>query len=525
MATDGVFDVIIIGTGAGGGTLAHRLAPSGKRILLLERGDYLPREEANWSERAVFAEARYRANDTWLNGQGEPFQPFTHYCVGGNTKVYGAALLRFREDDFGEVRHYGGVSPAWPLQYEDLEPYYAQAERLYWAHGETGVDPHEPWRSGPLPFAAIPHEPRIGELAEDLRSIGLHPFGAPIGIRHCGRAGVAPVRLGRFDGYPDPTEVKADAHVVGVQAALAWDNVELLTRCAVTRLITDRSGGRVTEVLGVRDGEAVRFRGDVVVVACGAVNSSALLLASASEAHPRGLANGSGQVGRNLMKHQNGVLLAVCDRPNDAVFQKTLAITDFYRGSDRHPLPLGAAQLMGKPDEGTVRWAQAERLCGWSAREILDRSVDFFLTSEDLPDPDNRVSLDAAGRIVLDYRANNVEAYDGLESEVRSALTRAEARRGRAEPRFLSARLGDAGVSHQCGTVRFGSDPGASVLDRSCRAHQVDNLYVVDGSFFPSSAAVNPSLTIMANALRVGDTLLERLGCASAHWTMQGAMA
>ncbi|MGD9693782.1 MAG: FAD-dependent oxidoreductase [Phycisphaerales bacterium] len=520
---DARYDVVIIGSGAGGGTIAHRLAPSGKRILILERGDYLPREEANWDERAVFEDARYRAKEAWLDADGQRFTPFTHYCVGGNTKVYGAALLRMREDDFEEVRHYGGVSPAWPVRYDEFEPYYGQAERLYWAHGQSGIDPCEPWRSDALPYPPIAHEERIAELAQDLRTLGHRPFPVPIGVRICARPGAAPVRLSRFDGYPDPTEVKADAHVVGVEAALAWDNVTMLTRCRVDRLETDVSGHRVTTVVATRDGEQVRVRADIVVVACGAINTAVLLLRSASELHPAGLANRSGVVGRHLMKHLNGVLLAVCERENDAVFQKTLGMTDFYRGAEDSSLPLGTAQLMGKPDEGTVRWAQGDALSGWSAQDVLRRSVDFFLTSEDLPDPENCVRISADGSLKVAYSPNNTKAYDRLERKMEDTLTRTEALHSRAAPVFLKARLGISGVSHQCGTVRFGDDVSKSALDRDCKAHDLDNLYVADGSFFPSSAAVNPSLTIMANALRVGDVILDRLGCGVACGVAEGS--
>lgn len=372
MPSDARYDVIIIGSGAGGGTLAHRLAPSGKRVLILERGDYLPREEQNWDERAVFEEGRYRARESWTDDEGQPFEPFTHYCVGGNTKVYGSALLRLREDDFHEVRHYGGVSPAWPISYDALEPYYMQAERLYWAHGETGIDPHEPWRSEPLPFPPLPHEPRIAELAQDLTALGHRPFAVPIGVRICGRAGTAPCRLGRFDGYPDPTEVKADAHVVGVQAALAWENVSLLTRCFVERLETDVSGRRVTTVIASLDGETLRLRADIVVVACGAINTAALLMRSAGERHPEGLANGSGVVGRNLMKHVNGVLLAVCDRENDAAFQKTFGLTDFYRGAETPICRSAWSNSWASPTRGLFD-GRARTLCPAGAKRTFCR--------------------------------------------------------------------------------------------------------------------------------------------------------
>src|SRR5579863_4163935 len=176
------YDVIIIGSGAGGGTLAHRLAPSGKKILILERGDWLPREARNWSVEDVFGVNRYVSPETWLLPDGKSFQPQVHYFVGGATKVFGAALYRLRKEDFGALQHHDGVSPAWPISYDEMEPYYTKAEQLYQVHGTRGEDPTEPPSSGPYPFPAVSHEPRIQQLSDDLAKEGLHPFHAPCGI-------------------------------------------------------------------------------------------------------------------------------------------------------------------------------------------------------------------------------------------------------------------------------------------------------------------------------------------------------
>lgn len=513
------YDVIVIGTGAGGGTLARRLAPSGKRILVLERGGFLPRERENWDADAVFAKKRYLAPETWYDKADQPFAPYTHYWVGGNTKVYGAALLRMREHDFGAVRHYGGLSPAWPISYNDLEPYYAQAERLYSVHGVRGTDPCEPRASTPFVAPPIPHEPRMQELFDDLRAQGLRPFPVPLGVRlHTGDRAEPPTALSNFDGYPDLTEVKADAHVCGVRPALANRNVTLVTGAFVERLETDPSGRSVERVVVRREGERVVYRGDIVVLACGAINSSALLLRSAADTHPRGLANSSDQVGRNYMCHQNGCYVAVMQTPNPSPFQKTFGLTDYYNGAPDSRLPLGTIQLMGKPDRGTLEWLRGAALPGVSLDDIAARTIDFFLTAEDLPDPNNRVTLRPGPdgpSIRLSYTHNNTEAYDRLQAKLTHALTAAEARHGRGAPVPLASRLGISGVSHQNGTLRFGSDPAGNVLDVNCKAHDLDNLYAADASFFPSSSAVNPSLTIMANALRVGDRILERLGASA----------
>jgi choline dehydrogenase-like flavoprotein len=510
------YDVIIIGTGAGGGTLAQALAPTGKRILILERGDYIPRERENWDPVAVFDQKRYLANDHFRDAQGQQFQPYTHACVGGNTKMYGAALLRLREHDFGEVRHAEGVSPAWPVTYREMEPYYTRAEQLYTVHGQRGLDPCEPACSAPFPHPPLSHEPRVAALVEDLRAQGLRPFPMPIGIRPA-RTGESPSRLSAFDGYPDPTQTKADAHVVGIASALQHPNVTLLTRCTATRLVTDASGRSVREVIATQDGQTLRLRGGVVVLACGAIHSAALLLRSASDAHPAGLANSSDQVGRNYMTHQNGLLIAVMSEPNSSQFQKTFALTDWYRAGPDEPFPMGIVQLMGKPDMGTLAWCRGDALPGEELGAIAARTIDFFLTAEDLPDADNRITLSRDGAICVSYERNNTRAYERLRRHAEEAMSKAEARHGRPSPTFLHQRLGVSGTSHQNGTLRFGNDPRTSVLDANCKAHDLDNLYAVDGSIFPSSGAVNPSLTIMANALRVGDHLIERLGASGAQ--------
>src|SRR6478609_2166892 len=337
------YDVIIVGTGAGGGTLARHLSPSGKRILLLERGGWLPREPQNWLAQDVFVDNRYVSPDTWYDAGGKPFQPGVHYFVGGATKMYGAALYRLRKEDFGELRHHDGVSPAWPISYDEIEHYYTQAEKLYEVHGARGEDPTEPPASAPYPFPAVSHEPRIQQLSDDLAAAGLHPFHAPCGVLLDERD--APnsrcVRCATCDGFPCLVHAKSDADVLAVRPALAHDNVTLLTRTRALRLETNPQGTAVTSVVVERDGVRDAFSADVVVVACGAANSAALLLASPSPQHPHGLANGSGQVGRNYMFHNSQAVLALSKDENPTVFQKTLGINDFYFGSDDHEYPLG----------------------------------------------------------------------------------------------------------------------------------------------------------------------------------------
>lgn len=517
------YDVAIIGTGAGGGTLAWALAETGKRILLLERGDYVRREKENWSPRAVNVEGRYQTREVWYDGDGGALHPHTNYAVGGNTKFYGAALFRLRREDFGEVKHWGGVSPAWPIAYEDLEPYYTRAERLYHVHGIRGEDPTDPPASAPYPHPPVGHEARIQQLAEDFARLGLRPFHIPLGVMLDERAPHASpcIRCATCDGFPCLVNAKADAQVCAVDRALKHPNVRLLTRTTATRLLTDAPGRTVTAIEVEHAGAREEVRADIVVVACGAINSAALLLRSATDRHPHGLANRSGVVGRHYMGHVNSVLMAVSKCPNPTVFQKTLGVNDFYFGAPDWQWPMGHISFVGKLDGVTLQAGAPALAPGWTLELMARHSLDFWLTSEDLPDPDNRVTLDRQGNIVLRYRPNNEEAHRRLITRLKALMAQQsrcqvhghECHQGLfARNLHVGQRIPLAGVAHQNGTVRFGHDPATSALDVHCKAHDLDNLYVVDGSFFPSSAAVNPALTIMANALRVGDHLRERLG-------------
>src|SRR5260370_632504 len=413
------YDIAIIGTGAGGGTLLHALAGRGKRILVLERGDYVPREKANWNTRAVNVEGRYQTKETWRDRERRPLHPHTNYYVGGNTKFYGAALFRLRREDFGEIKHWGGISPAWPIEYEDLEPYYTAAERLYHVHGERGADPTDPPASAPYPHPPVSHEPRIQRLHDDWARLGLRPFHVPLGIMldEADPRGSRCIRCETCDGHP-------------------W-------------------------------------------------------------------------------------LVGATSDDNPAVFPKPLRLNDFYCGSHDWEYPMGHVSFVGKLDADTLRGGAPAIAPGWSLDLMAKHSMDFWLTSEDLPDPDNRVTLDRDGNIVLAYRPNNETAHERLTAKLEQLMKQQtkcgvhghECHEGLfSRNLFLGQRIPLAGVAHQNGTARFGHDPRASVLDVNCRAHEVDNLYVVYASFFPSSATGTPALTIMANALRVADHLKSRLG-------------
>jgi choline dehydrogenase-like flavoprotein len=510
--------VIIIGTGAGGGTLAHALANSGKNILLLERGDFLPRELDNWDAKSVFVDGKYISKDTWFDRDGKPFQPQVHYNVGGATKLYGAALYRLRPQDFGEIRHVNGISPAWPLSYDDFEPWYSAAEQLYQVHGEHGEDPTEGRWSQQYPWPPVSHEPRLQQISDDLAKGGYHPFHAPCGIlldeadrprSHC-------IRCATCDGYPCMVHAKSDAEDIAVRPILGRDNVTLVCDAEVTRLETDPTGRAVTGVVVSRGGQREVYAGDIVVISAGAANSAKILLASASDAHPHGLANGSDQVGRNYMFHNSKAIAALSKERNDTIYQKTLGLNDFYFATKDYQYPMGNIQMVGKSNAEAMRgekpdltWFAPE----WTLTDTARHSVDWWLTTEDLPVPENRVTLDKDGNIHLAYSHTNLEEADRLYGELKKILnhTGMAAHHVFRKNFYADMEIALAGCAHQAGTCRFGADPATSVLDTDCKTHELDNLYVVDTSFFPSIGAVNPGLTAMANALRVADHIRQRI--------------
>lgn len=505
------YDIIIIGTGSGGSTIAYKLATSGKRILIMERGGFIPKEKENWDPHEVVNVGRYRPNEVWYDQDDKPFKPFIHYNVGGNSKMYGAALFRFRESDFEKVEHYGGTSPEWPLKYDVYEPYYEVAEQLYSVHGKRGIDPSEPWANSEYPLPPLAYEPLIKDLSGKLEQLGLKPFPLPMGIKlpQDYSATEAPVMLENFDGFPDPTDSKADGQVMALRPALRNKNVTLLTHAFVEKLGTDESGMRVNKVYADVKGEKTIFNADVVIVACGAVNSAALLLRSADEKHPNGLANSSGQVGRNLMLHHNGCLVAFTKKKNDCVFQKSLGLADFYHSADDSEFPLGEIQLMGRNDYDTILWLAEKIAPRKTYAELKEMTIDFWLTSEDLPHPENRVTLKKDGSIQVSYTRTNYTAYEKLKDKLKQVFAKlGEIDADYKDVEWNGYDLDITGMSHQNGTLRFGTDPATSVLDLHCKAHDVQNLYVVDASFFPSCGAFNPSLTIATNALRVGDHIL-----------------
>ncbi len=510
------YDVIIIGTGAGGGTMARALAPTGKRILILEKGGFVPREKDNFDPQVNWVERRYTPKDTWYHNE-KPFRPsHPHYYVGGNTKFYGSALFRLREKDFEEVEHYDGLSPAWPISYADLEPYYAIGEKWYYVHGEAGADPTDPPRSSPFPYEPLQHEPRIQKLNDDLTATGLKPFPIPMGMRlgHDGEEGATSSLdlWPQFDGYPDPYEIKADSHIVGVRPALQHDNVTLKTNSPVERLEVDASGRKVkTVVVKTEAGEEIKYSADVVVVAAGALGSALLFLRSQQDKHPNGLANSSGLVGRNFMGHNNATLIAISKTPNDATFEKTLALADYYWGDESFKYPMGLIQMLGNFNEAMMKLESPTPLEGMTHAEMATHSLDFWLQSEDLPRIENGISYNSKGDIVFDYTANNVEPANQLRQRLTDFLDCIGCHPGTHNVDLYLGNMVGIPLGHTMGTMKMGTDANQSVLDSYCKPHELDNVFVTDGSFFVSAGAVNPTLTIIAQTLRVADYIKSQM--------------
>jgi choline dehydrogenase-like flavoprotein len=354
------YDAIIIGTGAGGGTLALHLAQAGKNILILERGPFMPQEKLNWDTSAVFLDNRYHTKETWQDKDGKDLHPQQSYFVGGQTKVYGAAMFRMRAEDFGVIRHKGGISPAWPISYSDLEPYYTRAEELFHVHGDLGTAPAvpggfgssfdrtEPFHSKRYPYPALASEPRMQSIEDDVRKIGINTFPIPLGLKRNEADPLASkcIRCDTCDGYPCLVHAKSDADINCIRQIMHLPNVTLMTNSRVTRLLTNSTGTAVTsvEVLhsgpgaiygdalepadanappASKDGKTATYTAAFFAVCAGAVNSAVILLASANDKYPNGLANRSDQVGRNFMYHQADALLAISTHRNEDSYTKT----------------------------------------------------------------------------------------------------------------------------------------------------------------------------------------------------------
>ncbi len=480
--------VAIVGSGMGGATTAYGLAKAGVDCLVIERGDFVKKEDANWSAQEIFINQKYKPNEKWLDEKGREFTPGVHYIVGGNTKVYGSSLPRFREQDFLEIKHKEGISPAWPFSYQDIEPYYCQAEQLYKVHGSTGEDPTEPPRSKPFPYPALAHEKYISDLAARLSAAGVKPHANAMGVdlRNEGKC----IRCATCDGFVCKLDAKSDAQTCALEPALKTGKVRLETNLKVTQVVV--KNGKVDHLLAKRDGHEIKIIAKKYVLSLGAVNTAALLLRSGS------IANSSGLLGRNFMMHNNAHIAAFnVKSKNDVIFQKTLSFSDWYfDGGSGYPL--GVVQLIGKV-QAIMMKSYATKVPLAILKFIADRSVEFVVMNEDLPASSNRIEIAPNGMIQIFRKAVNTSAHKELMKKTKRVLRKAGFQAIFVQPFDISMN------SHQCGTSVAGNDPKLSVVDQYCKTHDLENLYLIDGGFFPSSAAMNPALTIAAQALRVVD--------------------
>lgn len=488
-------DILIVGSGIGGATVASGLARTGARIVILEAGERLTHRPEHCDQRAIFQKQFFRPEELWYEENGNSFNPGNYYNVGGNSKFYGAVLARYRKEDFAEMVHQEGVSPAWPFPYEELEPWYSQAESLYKVRGDARQNPTEPAHSRPYDYPPVPDEPAIAEVRNRLRANGLKPYSLPLGVdidRWLGH------RETPWDAHPHCDEGKFDAETAALNAALKYDNVTLITGARVRALKVDKKNGPISAVEYMKDGALHQIRARIVILSTGAVQSAALLLRSADRNHPTGLANSSDQVGRNFMNHNASAVIGFSPTyVNDSVYQKTFALDDFYLSDGNGGFPLGNIQLLGRVS-GSILKGNMPHVPEWILSKLSRHCIDFYAMSEDLPSPDNRVTVQG-DRIVLKWERTNWDAHLALIAKFKKVLKAA------GFPVVLTRPFDKRTPSHQCGTVRMGNDPATSPLDTYCRAFDHQNLFVVDASFMPTSAAVNPSLTIAAQALRVAD--------------------
>jgi choline dehydrogenase-like flavoprotein len=493
-------DIVIIGSGIGGATVASALAGSGADILILEAGSHIEDRPENRDQRAIFQRGHFRPKELWYETNGKGFNPGNYYNVGGNSKFFGAVLVRYRREDFAEMAHLEGVSPAWPFAYEELEPWYSRAEQLYQVRGVLGQDPTEPAHSQDYAFPPVPDEPPIASVRDKLKRNGLHPYSLPLGIDIDTWLAKAKTP---WDAHPNSFDGKMDAETAALTVALQHGNVRLQTGSRVTRLETARDGKRIETVRYIKDGAEQTVSPKLVILSAGAVQSSVLLLRSANSIYPRGLANSSDQVGRNFMNHNSSAVLAISPFfRNTSIYQKSFGFNDYYLSDGEGGPPLGNVQLLGRIS-GPILKANIHLLPEWLLNQVSAHAIDFYAMSEDIPHPESRIMVDGE-RIVLQWVRTNWDAHLMLVKKLKQALKSA------GFPLVLSRPFDKRTPSHQCGTVKMGSDPASAPLDVYCRAFDHQNLFVVDASCLPTSAAVNPALTVAAQALRVADHIVAK---------------
>ena len=504
---DRSYDVLIIGSGAGGGTLAGALAASGRSVLLLERGGVMALADQNVADVDLFRKDRYHPGEQWFGPDGDPFSPQTVYAIGGNTKIWGGVLERMREREFGPLALQEGPLPSWELSYADVAPYYDRAEALYRVHGQAGSDPTAPPRSGPFPQQPRPLDPLMAELRGALERAGTHPHPLPLSWSTSPLDPTGDAELFGVDLARATAEARADA-----SASAA---VTVRERARVRRLHVSPSGREVRGVEAEIDGQRWLFSAQLVVLAAGAINSAEILLRSANDRHPQGLANGSGQVGRNLMKPQLTAILQRAAAPSSGREARCLGVHDFYWGDSNVSFPLGTIQSGGGVLQDPL-FAESPPVLSLVTRllpsavleRLAGRSICWWASSPVRPDPANRVTLRGES-LQIDYTANNREAHDRLVYRWLDTLEAVEADplNTVVQPFPIHPR-GEAPLSaigQVCGTCRMGSDPTSSVVNLQGQCHELANLYIADASTFPSCPAVGIGLTVIAQALRLAD--------------------
>jgi choline dehydrogenase-like flavoprotein len=497
------YDVIVIGSGAGGGTLVGQLAASGRRVLLLERGGAMALADQNVADVDLFRKDRYHPGEMWFGPDGDPFNPQTIYALGGNSKIWGAVLERMREREFAGEPLQEGPVPAWEVSYHELAPYYERAEQLYRVHGRSGADPNGPPRQADYPLPPRPIEPFLEDLRAALQRHGTHPYDLP---------------LSWSEQAEDPS---GDAEVFGVAPARREATVTVRERARVRCLHVNPSGREVRGVEAEIDGQAWLFSAHQVVLAAGAINTAEILLRSASDQHSRGLANGSDQVGRNLMKPQLTAILQLATAPNSGRYPRSLGVSDYSWGDRNVSFPLGTIQSGGGvlqdalfAESPPVLSLITKLLPGFGLNRLASRSISWWAMSAVRPDPENRVTLRGAS-LQIQYLPNNREAHDRLVYRWMDTLQKVEEDPACTVVKTAPIRpRGEAPLSAMgqvCGTCRMGSDPATSVVDRQGRCHELTNLWIADASVFPSCPSVGIGLTVIANALRISEAVLEAL--------------
>lgn len=475
------YDVVVIGSGAAGSSVSLRLAQQGLSVLVVERGDFLKAQTRSLSEPI----GRYLYDVVKDNTEALAF-------VGGQTKFYGAALYRLRRSDF-EACHYDcGVSPAWPIGYDDLEPYYQEAEALYHVHGALEGDPSEPLHAAPFLYPPLPHHPIVSRVIERLRKSGTPVSALPRALDY-GSGGPC-VLCPTCDAYHCRIDAKMDAEIAALRPAIATGNVRLLTRTECVKVLTSPSGNRATGVVLATGGKTQTFSAGAVVVAAGIPASASLLRRSRTHRHPQGLGNAAGALGRYLSGHSVGLIFPLISWRNlPPMHTKTFAINGFHDGAPGWAGPLGVIQTMGQ----MPFWRHAREPVRSIARLVAHHSLCCFYATEALPSRESGLIFDGDEIVDKVQPTHNLAAFAKLRELAVGVFRRA------GYPALAPRR--SPYLWHDVGTACLGTDPECSVVDPDCQAHGIEGLYVVDQSVLPSPGTVNTALTIIALALRAGD--------------------